>query len=89
MVSSLGSVNSVKVFNAMNAFKPKSIEQPEQIVPEVSEGIDTKDSSDVLQNQNVDEIRNIAQSVGDDDISDEDIKYGLTYGRSVIADYSA
>lgn len=83
------SVNTVQMFNALNAFKPKEATSEEPLLQEVSEGLDVEGSKDILKNQNLDEIKNIAQSVGESEISDEDIQYGLTYGRSVIADYSA
>ena len=33
------------------------------------------------------EIRQFAKNAGEENLSNEDIQYGLTYGRSVIADY--
>ena len=44
--------------------------------------------NDVFKGIDVDDIKKSAQSIGEE-ITDEDIKYGLTYGRSVLADYSA
>jgi hypothetical protein len=40
-----------------------------------------------LDRVDVADIRKFAEYVGEYDISDEDIKYGLMYGRSVIAEY--
>jgi hypothetical protein len=87
--NSINSVNKLQMFNALNAFKPKAADAEEQVLQNLSDGIDVKDSNDILKNQDISEIKNIAQSIGEDKISDDDIKYGLTYGRSVIADYSA
>ena len=44
--------------------------------------------NDVFKGIDIDDIKKSAQSIGEE-ITDEDIKYGLTYGRSVLADYSA
>ena len=43
---------------------------------------------DIFQGIDIDDIKNPPQPIGEE-ITDEDIKYGLTYGRSVLADYSA
>lgn len=87
MVNAIGTsnVSSVQMFNAVNAFKASTgIKQPE--VPETSDGIDINDNS-ILQNQNLDEIKKFAKIVGEENLSNDDIQYGITYGRSVIADY--
>lgn len=44
--------------------------------------------NDVFKGVDIDDIKKSAQSIGEE-ITEEDIKYGLTYGRSVLADYSA
>ena len=41
-----------------------------------------------LQTQIIDEIRGDLANINED-ITDEDIRYGLTFGRSVLVDYSA
>lgn len=89
MVSSIGTsnINSIQMFSAMNAFKTAQV-QPQETVQEISEGIDINETS-ILKNQNLDEIKQFAKSAGEENISDDDIKYGITYGRSVIADYIA
>ena len=51
------------------------------------EPVDLKDNNILLKDQNLEEIRDFARIAGEDNLTDEDIKYGLTYGRSVIADY--
>lgn len=87
MVNAIGSqnINPVKMFNALNAFKANEQVQ-EGKGPEISDGIDINDNN-ILQNQNLDEIKKFAQTAGEENLSNEDIQYGLTYGRSVIADY--
>ncbi|MEI8128440.1 MAG: hypothetical protein WCG95_02380, partial [bacterium] len=72
-------------FNAVNAFKSSGQIQDNQM-PEVSDGIQINDNN-ILKNQNIDEIKQVAQNVGESNLSNEDIQYGITYGRSVIADY--
>ena len=87
MVNSISSpnINPVQLLNAVNAFKSTSAIQETQ-VPEISDGIEIN-GSNILENQNVDEIKQLAQKAGENNLSNEDIQYGLTYGRSVIADY--
>lgn len=89
MVQSIGTsnINPIKMFNAVNAFKSIQEQPQEQMMPEISEGLDVSDN--ILSSQNLDEIKQFAKVAGEANISDEDIKYGITYGRSVIADYSA
>ncbi len=96
----LGSVNSsnvsaIQLLNAANAFKntrvSNPIEQQQNSIPQTSDGIDINDDS-ILKSQNIDEIKKYAkmvQGAGENDLSEEDIKYGLSYGRSVIVEYLA
>ncbi len=79
-------INPVQMFNAVNAFKAAGQTQEPNKINEPSDGIDLNDSC-VLKDQNTEEIKQFAKVVGEDNLSDEDIQYGLTYGRSVIADY--
>lgn len=87
MINSVGISNPIKMLNAMNAFKGAEMKPPEELMPEVSSGIDI--ANDILKTQNLEEIKQVAKIAGEANISDEDIKYGVTYGRSVIADYIA
>ena len=57
-------------------------------VPETSSGTDLNDNS-ILKSQDVDEIKKFAQMAGENDLTEDDIKYGLSYGRSVIVEYLA
>lgn len=88
MLNAVGTsnINPVQMFNAVNAFKSSEQVQEKQI-PEISDGIQINDNN-VLKNQNIDEIKQVAQNVGEANLSNEDIQYGITYGRSVIADYT-
>lgn len=87
MLNAVGTsnINPVQMFNAVNAFKSSGQIQDNQ-VPEISDGIQINDNN-ILKNQNIDEIKQVAQNVGEANLSNEDIQYGVTYGRSVIADY--
>lgn len=87
MVNAIGTsnINPVQMFNAVNAFK-SSGQIKEAQTPDISEGIEVNDTN-ILRNQDTSEIRQFAKIVGEENLSDEDIQYGLTYGRSVIADY--
>ena len=46
-----------------------------------------KSAQTLLDRIDVNEVRECAKTVGEFNISDDDIKYGLLYGRSVIAEY--
>lgn len=87
MVNSINSnnINPIQMFNAVSAFKSSS-PIDEQKIPETSDGTNINDSS-ILQDQDVAEIKEFAKTVGENNLSNDDIQYGLTYGRSVIADY--
>ena len=81
--------NSVQQCSALNAFKsaralPKQ-EESENV--EVSRGTETTSAQTLLDRIDVNEVRECAKTVGEFNISDDDIKYGLLYGRSVIAEY--
>jgi len=88
MVNSISTsnINPIQMQNALSAFKATEQAQNGNKIPETSDGIDINDNS-VLKNQDTDEIKQFAQIAGEDNLSNEDIQYGLTYGRSVIADY--
>lgn len=88
---SSGASNQVHAFTAANAFRvaQQALEQGQkQQQDNTPSGVDLKDNDVILRHQNINEIKDIAKSVGETSLSDEDIKYGLTYGRSVIADFS-
>lgn len=87
MVNAIGSnnINPIQMFNAVNAFKSNEQIKNNEI-PDISEGIDINDNS-ILKNQDTTEIKQFAKIAGEENLSNEDIQYGLTYGRSVIADY--
>lgn len=80
-----GNINPIQMFNAVNAFKSVSNSQ-EASIPETSDGIEINDNN-ILKNQDLDEIKQFAKVAGEESLSNEDIQYGITYGRSVIADY--
>lgn len=87
MVNAIGSsnINPIKMFNAVNAFK--SIDQiQDKKTHDISDGIDINDKS-ILETQNLEEIKQFAKTAGEESLSNDDIQYGLTYGRSVIADF--
>ena len=88
MINSIGNstVNPIQMFNAVNAFKASGKTEQSSNINEPSDGINLTDNS-ILKNQNVDEIKNVAKIVGENNLSNDDIQYGLTYGRSIIADY--
>lgn len=85
-----GVTNPIGMLNAAKAFSvaQKPIREAMQVVDTTSNGIDLKDTQDLLINKNISEIKELAKCVGTDDLTVDDIKYGLKYGRSVIADFT-
>lgn len=84
-------VSAIQMLNAANAFKNTAAIQksaPQMTEPQVSDGIEINDNS-ILKSQNVDEIKKYAEMAGENNLSEDDIKYGLSYGRSVIVEYNA
>lgn len=89
MVSPIGSnINAIQMFTAANAFK-STMSNPitQSREPVISDGIELNDDG-LLRGQDLAEIKKYAKMI-DENISDDDIKYGLSYGRSVIAEYLA
>lgn len=84
-------VSAIQMLNAANAFKNTAAIQksaPQMTELQVSDGIEINDNS-ILKSQNVDEIKKYAEMAGENNLSEDDIKYGLSYGRSVIVEYNA
>ncbi len=52
-------------------------------------GINTRSGKNLLEKVDLVELRKYAEYAGESNITDDDIRYGLIYGRSVIADYLA
>ena len=89
MVSPIGSnINAIQMFTAANAFK-STMSNPitQSREPVTSDGIELNDDG-LLRGQDLAEIKKYAKMI-DENISDDDIKYGLSYGRSLIAEYLA
>lgn len=82
-------VNSVQQFSALSAFKNNRTVKPaeENEQKEVVNGTKTTSTPSLLDRIDVNELRECAKTVGEFNITDEDIKYGLIYGRSVIAEF--
>ena len=93
MLSSVGQNNNVQRFSAVNALrseasrlnKPAENEQ-NSVIDKTSDGTKSAPKG-LLDRVDVSDIRKCAEYVGEFNITDEDIKYGLMYGRSVIAEY--
>ena len=82
-------INSVRLFQANTAFKhtQKKPEAPQQDNYQEEVKI-TDEPKKMFADHNIDEIKEYAKSVGTENLSNDDIKYGLYFGRSVIIDYS-
>lgn len=80
----------VQQFSALNAFKNnKTVKPAEELQekPEAASGTKTTSTPTLLDRIDVNDVRKCAESVGEYNITDDDIKYGLLYGRSVIAEW--
>lgn len=92
MLSAINGNSSLQMINALNAFGGnKRVESKNSEYKDIdtSNGVNLNDNNNLLDKVNLDEIKNFAQKAGELNLTNEDIKYGLTYGRSVIADYVA
>ncbi len=88
MLSSVGQNNSVQQFSAINAFRSnKNVTKPQEETNEQIQGTESSTAKSLLDRIDVNEVRECAKTVGEFNISDDDIKYGLLYGRSVIAEF--
>ena len=84
--------NSVQTFSAVNAFRTsahvtKPDNRDENNIAEITSDGTKSAPKSILEKVDTSEIRKFAEYAGEYDITDEDIKYGLMYGRSVIAEW--
>lgn len=93
MLSSVGQNNNVQVFSAVNALRTEAsrLSKPQEndrgLVKEAASDATRVAPKGLLERVDVSDIRKCAEYVGEFNISDDDIKYGLMYGRSVIAEF--
>ena len=96
MINAVNSnISSLQLLRAQNAFsqakkapeKAEIVPMQEEIKEEIS-SINPTSTVEKLQSQIIDEIRGDLTSINNE-ITDEDIRYGLTFGRSVLIDCSA
>lgn len=91
MITSVGQSNDVQRFSAVNALRTSAnITKPQELSRQIEEEeVRTPAPKGLLDRVDVNEIKECAKYVGEYNITDEDIKYGMIYGRSVIAEYLA
>lgn len=84
--------DAIRQFSAVNALRTNSIVQKQN--ENVQEGAAENTSSGtksapkgLLDRVDTADIRKCAEYAGEYNITDDDIKYGLMYGRSVIAEW--
>ena len=89
MVNGINSqVSAVQLLNATNAFKAQAVKPNEkEVEQQTSDGVELNDNNNMLKDINLDEIKQFASMAGEKNLSEDDIKYGLTYGRSIMADW--
>ncbi len=83
-------VNAVQQFSALNSFKSNKVLKPAEELQENTDavsGTKTTSTPSLLDKIDVNDVRKCAETVGEFNISDDDIKYGMLYGRSVIAEW--
>ena len=83
-------VNAVQQFSALNSFKSNKVLKPAEELQENTgavSGTKTTSTPSLLDKIDVNDVRKCAETVGEFNISDDDIKYGMLYGRSVIAEW--
>ena len=84
--------NNVQRFSAVNALRSGSVitkpnnKEQDTVIENTSSGTKSAPKS-LLERVDVADIRKFAEYAGEFDITDDDIKYGLMYGRSVIAEW--
>ncbi len=91
MISSINTNRSESLQNLTNVNTSKYRSDNGSGVEEREEniGINTRSGKNLLEKVDLVELRKYAESAGEFNITDDDIRYGLIYGRSVIADYLA
>ncbi len=89
-INNTNSISSINLNTRNHNFEPtkKPIKQELPKEDFKQEDINLIDKKSSRLKVNVDEIQKYASMVGEN-LSVDDINYGLMYGRSVIADYSA
>ena len=91
MISSVGQNNNVQRFSAVNAFrsnsKPLKAEEQNSLQDEQALSTTKVAPKSLLDRIDVADVRKCAEYVGEFDITDDEIKYGLMNGRSVIAEF--
>lgn len=95
-ISSLQYLKATQAFKAAgrknNEVQEPQIQDIEDRVSISSANINTtgkvQDKFSLLKPEKMNELKNIANSI-QSEISDDDIKYGLMYGRSILVNYSA
>ena len=91
MISSINTnaAGNLQNLTNVNISKYKSSNGSEGKEEQENIGINTRSSKNLLEKVDLVELRKYAEYAGELNITDDDIRYGLIYGRSVIADYLA
>lgn len=84
--------NNVQRFSAVNALRSNArVTKPEteleENIAEMTNSGTKAAPKGLLERVDVQDIRKFAEYAGEFNITDDDIKYGLMYGRSVIAEW--
>ena len=80
--------NSVQQFSALNAFKSnQNVTRPDSEQVDVSEGVNTTSAKTLLDRIDVNEVRECAKTVGEFNISDDDIiNLEIPTGQPIVYD---
>ena len=82
------SINFINSFNAKNAFSAKNYN--EEVHSSEKENFELNHVSNAILNKiDVNEVQKYAANLGENQLSEEELKYGLVFGRSVLVNVKA
>lgn len=82
------SISKLNINTAKRAFEAQKPEKEDRIEENIAQEVEPSSKIDTAKlNIDVEDIQKYAKYMGEN-LSIDDINYGLMYGRSVIADYS-
>lgn len=87
-INSAKSINFINSFNAKNAFSAKETNN-EQKMPEKEDlGLGHVNNS-ILNRIDIGDVQKYATALGEKNLSEDELKYGLIFGRSVLMSVQA
>lgn len=88
-INQIADTNAINRIYGYGGYKKSTAPIQNEVVQDVQKQDDIKlTSNSILSKVDVEDIKKTASQIGEE-ITEDDIKYGLTYGRSVLADFIA